>query len=85
MESKDQTDINTLDQPLQKTDQLIREIGFLEAQVEELTNHTKSLEYDLAEMIVENNRLFIRVKNLANRTPAWPKGYRPYRKHNHKQ
>ena len=31
MESKDQTDINTLDQPLQKTDQLIREIGFLEA------------------------------------------------------
>ena len=32
----------------------------------------KSLEYDLAEMTVENNQLKERVKILASRTPAWP-------------
>ena len=68
--------------------------GFFEArcrelenqQGDEMSNRIKSLEYDLAEMTVENNRLKERVKTLANRTPAWPKGYRPSRtnKHNHK-
>ena len=64
-----------------------KQIGFLENQVNELSNQTKSLEYDLAEMTVENNQLQERVKILANRTPAWPKGYRPHRRiheHNHK-
>jgi hypothetical protein len=68
--------------------------GFFEArcrelenqQGDEMPNRLKSLEYDLAEMTVENNQLKERVKTLANRTPAWPKGYRPQRtnKHNHK-
>ena len=64
-----------------------KQIGFLENQVNELSNQTKSLEYDLAEMTVENNQLQERVKTLANRAPAWPKGYRPHRRiheHNHK-
>ena len=66
--------------------ELEKQIGFLENQVEEMSNRMKNLEYDLAEMTVENNRLKERVKTLANRTPAWPKGYRPSRtnKHNHK-
>jgi len=46
-------------------------------QADEVSNRIKSLEYDLAEMTVENNQLKERVKSLASRTPAWPKGYRP--------
>ena len=63
-----------------------KQIGFLENQVEEMSNRMKSLEYDLAEMTVENNQLRERVKKLTARMPAWPKGYRPQRpnKHNHK-
>jgi len=48
-------------------------------QADEVSNRIKSLEYDLAEMTVENNQLKERVKSLASRTPAWPKGYRPQR------
>ena len=63
-----------------------KQIGFLENQVNELSNQTKSLEYDLAEMTVENNQLREQVKTLANRIPSWPKGYRPHRlnKNNHR-
>jgi len=43
----------------------------------------KNLEYDLAEMTVENNQLHERVKTLANRAPAWPKDYRPHRSNKH--
>ena len=62
-----------------------REIGFLVNQVEEMLFKIKSLEYDLAEMVVENNQLRERVKKLTARMPVWPKGYRPQRpnKHNH--
>ena len=50
--------------------------GFFEArcrelenqQGDEMSNRIKSLEYDLAEMTVENNQLKERVKTLANRT-----------------
>jgi len=45
----------------------------------------KSLEYDLAEMTVENNQLKERVKSLASRTPAWPKGYRPHKPNKYNQ
>ena len=45
----------------------------------------KSLEYDLAEMTVENNLLKERVKSLASRTPAWPKGYRPHKPNKYNQ
>ena len=61
------------------------QIDFLENQVDEMSNKMKNLEYDLSEMSVENNQLRERVKTLASRPPAWPKGYRPHRpnKHNH--
>jgi len=55
------------------------EEGFLEAQVDKMLNRIKTLEYDLAELTVENNQLKERVKILAGRTPTWPKGYRPNR------
>ena len=66
--------------------ELEKQIGFLENQVEEMSNRMKNLEYDLAEMTVENNQLRERVKKLTARMPVWPKGYRPQRpnKHNHK-
>ena len=62
------------------------QIGFLENQVDEMSNKMKNLEYDLSEMSVENNQLRERVKTLASRPPSWPKGYRPHRlnKNNHR-
>ena len=45
-----------------------KQIGFLENQVEEMSNRMKNLEYDLAEMTVENNQLRERVKKLAARS-----------------
>ena len=62
------------------------QIGFLENQVDQMSNQMKNLEYDLSEMTVENNQLRERVKTLASRMPAWPKGYRPQwaNKNNHK-
>ena len=47
--------------------ELEKQIGFLETQVNEMSNRMKSLEYDLAEMTVENNQLRERVKKLAAR------------------
>ena len=63
-----------------------KQIGFLENQINGMSNRIKNLEYDLAEMSVNNSQLRKRVKTLATRIPAWPKGYRPQRpnKHNHK-
>ena len=58
-------------------------IVFLENQVDEMSARMKNLEYDLAEMTVGNNQLQERVKALANRTPAWPKDYRPHRSNKH--
>jgi prefoldin subunit 5 len=70
--------------------ELEKQIGFLENQVEKLSNRTKSLEYDLAEMTVENNQLRQRVKKLATR-PAGKPHLRPIHQtqsnkynHNHK-
>ena len=63
--------------------ELEKQIGFLENQVDKMSNQMKNLEYDLAEMTVENNQLQERVNTLANRTPAWPKGYRPNRTNKH--
>ena len=50
-----------------------------ENKLEEMENRIKNLEYDLAEMSVENTQLRERVKTLATRIPSWPKGYRPQR------
>ena len=62
-----------------------REIGFLVNQVEEMLFKIKSLEYDLAEMVVENNQLRERVKKLATRAPAARRTMHRARsnKHNH--
>ena len=63
--------------------ELEKQIGFLENQIEEMSNRIKNLEYDLAEMSVENTQLRERVKTLATRIPSWPKGYRPQRTNKH--
>ena len=60
-----------------------KQIGFLENQIEKMSNRIKNLEYDLAEMVVDKNQLRERVKTLATRIPAWPKGYLPQRANKH--
>jgi hypothetical protein len=40
-------------------------------------NRIKELEYDCAQLQKENQQLKERCKDLASRTPEWPKGYRP--------
>ena len=60
-----------------------REIGFLVNQVEEMSNRMKSLEYDLAEMTVENNQLRERVKKLATRGPSARRTMHRARSNNH--
>ena len=61
-------------------DPTIREEGFFEAKVFELTEKVKKLEFILAELTVENEQLQERVKHLGTRQPQWPKGYRPQRR-----
>ena len=60
-----------------------REIGFLVNQVEEMLFKIKSLEYDLAEMVVENNQLRERVKKLATRGPSAHRTMHRARSNNH--
>ena len=60
-----------------------REIGFLVNQVEEMSNRMKSLEYDLAEMTVENNQLRERVKKLAARPASARRTMHRTRPNNH--
>ena len=54
----------------------------VENEVQVLTSRVKVLEYDCAELQKSNSELQERVKKLASRQPAWPKGYRPQRRHN---
>ena len=63
--------------------ELEKQIGFLENQVEEMSNQMKSLEYDLAEMTVENNQLRERVKKLATRMPGARRAIHRPRPNNH--
>ena len=49
----------------------------VENEVQVLTSRVKVLEYDCAELQQSNSELQERVKKLASRQPAWPKGYRP--------
>ena len=60
-----------------------REIGFLVNQVEEMLFKMKSLEYDLAEMTVENNQLRERVKKLATRPASARRTMHRARSNNH--
>ena len=46
----------------------------------QVKNRIKELEYDCAELQKENQQLKERCKELASRTPEWPKGFRPRRK-----
>ena len=62
-----------------------RNEAFLENEVQMLTSRVKELEYDCAELQQSNSEFQERVKNLASRQPAWPKGFRPQRRHNSNQ
>ena len=57
----------------------VREEGFFESKVTTLENQIKALQFDNAELVRTNDELAERVKKLASRQPAWPKGYRPRR------
>ena len=61
---------------------VVRNEAFLEVEVQSLTARVKELEYDCANLTQSNSELADRVKKLASRQPAWPKGYRPQRRHN---
>ena len=56
--------------------------AFLESEVKVLSSRVKELEWDCAELSKHNSELQERVKKLASRQPAWPKGYRPQRRQN---
>jgi FtsZ-binding cell division protein ZapB len=62
-----------------------RNEAFLENEVQMLTRKVKALEWECAELQQSNSELSERVKKLASRQPAWPKGYRPQRRHNSNQ
>ena len=57
----------------------VREEGFFESKVASLENQIKALQYDNAQLTTQNGELSERVKKLATRQPAWPKGYSPRR------
>ena len=59
-----------------------RNEAFLENEVQVLSSRVKALEWDCAELSKHNSELQERVKKLASRQPAWPKGYRPQRRQN---
>ena len=56
--------------------------AFLENEVQVLSSRVKALEWDCAELSKHNSELSDRVKKLASRQPAWPKGFRPQRRQN---
>ncbi len=62
-----------------------RNEAFLENEVQVLTSRVKALEWECAELQQSNSELAERVKKLASRQPAWPKGFRPQRRHNSTQ
>ena len=56
--------------------------AFLENQDQDRSSRVKAWEWDCAELSKHNSELQERVKKLASRQPAWPKGYRPQRRQN---
>ena len=67
---------------MSSSEELERNKAFLENEVKVLTSRVKALEYECADLTVHRDDLSERVKKLASRQPAWPKGYRPQRRHN---
>ncbi len=63
----------------------IREEGFFEAKVAKLQEQVTLLESNCAELVKTNEEISERCKELATRTPQWPKGYRPRRYKNNNQ
>ena len=57
----------------------VREEGFFESKVVTLENQIKALQFENAELVRTADELAERVKKLASRQPAWPKGYIPHR------
>ena len=70
---------------MSSSEELERNEAFLENEVQVLTRRVKTLEWECVELQQSNSELFERVKKLASRQPAWPKGYRPQRRHNSTQ
>ena len=70
---------------MSSSEELERNEAFLENEVQVLTRRVKTLEWECAELQQSNSELFERVKKLASRQPAWPKGFRPQRRHNSNQ
>ena len=70
---------------MSSSEELERNKAFLENEVLVLTRKVKALEWECAELQQSNSELQERVKKLASRQPAWPKGYRPQRRHNSNQ
>ena len=62
-----------------------RNEAFLENEVQVLTRRVKTLEWECADLTVHRDELADRASKLASRQPAWPKGYRPQRRHNSTQ
>ena len=57
----------------------VREEGFFESKVVTLENQIKALQFENAELVRTADELAERVKKLASRQTAWPKGYVPRR------
>ena len=70
---------------MSSSEELERNEAFLENEVQVMTRRVKTLEWECAELQQSNSELFERVKKLASRQPAWPKGFRPQRRHNSNQ
>ena len=64
---------------MSSSEELERNKAFLENEVKVLTSRVKALEYECAELTVNRDDMSERVKKLASRQPAWPKGYSPRR------
>ena len=67
---------------MSSSEELERNEAFLENEVQVLTRRVKTLEWECVELQQSNSELSERVSKLASRQPAWPKGYRPQRRHN---
>ena len=70
---------------MSSSEELERNEAFLENEVQVMTRRVKTLEWECAELQQSNSELQERVQKLASRQPAWPKGYRPQRRHNSNQ